>query len=60
MSGEGREQERSRAFLENSIEKLLAEVDAYSLGEDGLSGVEAVDAFFEIQITRDKLKAFVD
>lgn len=60
MNGDCREQERSRAFLENSIEKLLAEVDAYALGEDGLTGVEAMDAFFEIQITRDKLKAFVD
>lgn len=60
MNGDRKEQERSRAFLENSIEKLLAEVDAFALEEGGPVGAEVVDAFFEVQITRDKLKAFVD
>jgi hypothetical protein len=55
-----REREKSRAelFLEAGIDKLLSEMDTTAVASDGT--VKPVDATFDVQISKDRLKAFVD
>lgn len=54
------ESEKSRAelFLEAGIDKLLSEMDVAAVESDGT--VEPVDATFDVQVSKDRLKALVD
>lgn len=54
------ESEKSRAelFLEAGIDKLLSEMDVAAVASDGT--VKPVDATFDVQVPKDRLKALVD